>query len=108
MKELTRLTTEQANNATYDLVARLTNPASYDYMPTFPGMDMLGLSPENGDDRLVADAIILAIESGQNTEGASFGRLTTMIEFKIINLEKIYHALQRIYSSKNDRNLNIE
>jgi len=90
-----------ANGKTYDLVAKITNPASRTYMLGFPGLDKLGFKEDeyaSKKARVVSNVIIAALEAGrswkdhgENSKG--FGRIEAMLEFGIFEMENIETAL---------------
>lgn len=91
---------ERAYNAAYDVIANVSNPASFSYMENFPGFDRLGLDPDNTADALVADAIIYALQAGESyaTNGMDSdkaGRLVAMIRYGIVRTSDIDAALWR-------------
>ena len=91
---------ERAYNAAYDLIANVSNPASFSYMKNFPGFERVGLDPDVTADTIVADAIIYAVRAGvsyqtQGMDSDYAGRLVAMIRYGVVDMRDIDAALWR-------------
>ena len=93
------------NNIAYDIVAKITNPASFAYMPDFPGSDKLGLDPVVPTQKLICDAVIYALQAGTfwsefGDNSAAFGKLEAMLEYGIVTTDQINQAIHTYINSK--------
>ena len=91
---------ERAYNAAYDLIANVSNPASFSYMQDFPGYERMGLDPDSEKDLIVADSIIYAVRAGvsyqtQGMDSDYAGRLVAMIRYGVVDMTDIDAALWR-------------
>ena len=91
---------EHAHNTTYALIANITNPASFSYMAEFPGFERLGLNPDNAADQIVADAIIYALQAGEQYQHVGMnshkaGRIEAMFMYGVVDPKRIDEALWR-------------
>lgn len=103
-----KLSLGEANSIAYDLLGLINvDTMSYYRMTEFPGMDALGLDCDNEQDNNVADAIIFMIRTVydhrelQYDHTESFGRLSTMIQYSIVDKDQIETALSHYYDYKN-------
>lgn len=93
-------TGEQLMNA-YDWIAKLSNPMSRDYLPSFPGAEKMGLNPDEANDKKILDFICFALEAGrwfsENGDNSSAaGKMEYMLENRIVNDADIFSALDTI------------
>ena len=94
------ITNELAEKQAYKIVATLCNPASYDYyFNDFPGCDVLGLNPDKSRDKRIADAIVYAIQAGNNqteieaNNTCAYGQLLTMLQYGLVSYQNILQAI---------------
>jgi hypothetical protein len=86
---------ETAEQKTYDIVSKVN------FVTKFPGCDALELDPDIEQEKIIADAVIYAIQANQGWPGNSdntqaFGKLAAMIAFGIVDVEVINDVLLRL------------
>lgn len=100
---------ETAINQTYDIIAKITNPASFSYMAEFPGLDKLGFSESeytSDTAKNVGYVIISALSAGEywadyGEHTQPYGIIQTMLHYDIVSLGDIEQALW-VYRRSND------
>jgi hypothetical protein len=96
---------ELAEQQAREIAAKIIQPYSYYHFPNleFPGMDKLGLDPDDAHDKKMAAAIFHAINIGMAgtnwDQSYPFGSLATMLEYGIITLANINQALHIYYNN---------
>lgn len=100
---------EQADNITYDLVALVSNKASYYYLKDFP-IDYKKELNIDQSEKNVSDAIIYLIKAGmaykdQGEDSSDYGRVSAMIQYNIVTEYRIKEALKYNYERTSSKEI---
>ncbi len=105
------LTNERSNRMCNDIVAHITNPASMYYLNYIGDMGVFDLSPDVFGDKLTFEAILLAWNAGLELEnsgfGVNYGRLETMLRFRIVSEYDIMAAVVAAINKRTPSNLRL-